>query len=277
VTGKTGIVRDPFYQAATLWKYANAIGWPAALRLRYCDCKARAGISQPHTRELKIKNSEFPVLIRTRASDRDVFGQVFVQREYEPIDLSSPKMILDLGANVGYSSAYFLSKYPATRVLAVEPDPGNYEVCCHNLAPFGTRAAVLHGAAWAERTKLALVRGTYRDGRDWSTQVKVATKTSAGSANIEAYDMCTLIGLCGVREIDLLKIDIEKSELELFSGDTAGWLPSIRNICIELHGPDCEEAFFRALAGYSYDLSRPGDLTICRNLKLLHCLPAKVT
>jgi FkbM family methyltransferase len=264
------VVRNPFYQVAALWDYANAIGWPAAIRLRYCDLKARASISQPHVREFKLKNSKFPILMRTHASDRDVLGQVFIQKEYEPIELSAPKMILDLGANVGYSSAYFLSKYPTARVLAVEPDPRNYEVCCHNLAPFGSRATVLHGAAWKERTKLVLDRGTYRDGRDWSTQVKPATEASALSANIDAYDMSTLVDLCEVNEIDLLKIDIEKSELELFSRDTASWLPRIRNLCIELHGADCEEVFFQALSSFSYDLTRPGDLTICSDLRLRH-------
>lgn len=263
------MVRNPFYQVAALYKYANAIGWPAAIRLRVCDLKTRTGISEPHALELKLKNSEFPILMRTHTSDRDVLGQVFIQKEYEPIELSNPKMILDLGANVGYSSAYFLSKYPTTNVLAVEPDPGNYEVCCRNLAPFGPRATVLHGAAWTERTKLVLDKGTFCDGREWSTQVKAATETSAGSADIDAYDMSTLIDLCRVRKIDLLKIDIEKSELELFSRSTEIWLPSVRNICIELHGPDCEEVFFGALSSYSYRLSRPGDLTICHHLQLL--------
>jgi FkbM family methyltransferase len=204
--------------------------------------------------------------MRGNTSDRDVLRQVFVQREYEPAELTRPKMILDLGANVGYTSAYFLSRYPAARVLAVEPDPGNYAACCRNLKPFGQRARVIHGAAWAECTKLALDKGTYRDGREWATQVRRAAETSA-EAEIDAYDMPALIDLCGAPEIDLLKIDIEKSELELFSLNTEGWLPRIKNICIELHGPDCEEVFFRALSNYSYEPGPPGDVTVCRNLR----------
>jgi hypothetical protein len=130
-------VRNPIYQLAALRKYARSIGWPAALLLRYRDFKDRVGMAGPQTRELRLKNSAFPILMRTQTSDRDVLGQVFIQQEYGRIELSKPRMILDLGANVGYSSAYFLSKYPETRVLAVEPDPSNYEVCRRNLAPFG--------------------------------------------------------------------------------------------------------------------------------------------
>jgi hypothetical protein len=95
----------------------------------------------------------------------------------------------------------------------------------------------------------------------------MATETSAAPADIDAYDVSTLIGLCHVPEIDLLKIDIEKSELELFSRNTESWLPRVRNLCIELHGADCEEIFFRAVSIYSYDSGLQGDLTLCHNLR----------
>jgi FkbM family methyltransferase len=262
------VVRNPFYQAAALWKYARAIGWSAAVRLRYNDLKARAGISKPSSLELRLKNSKFPLLMRTLTSDREVLEQVFIQREYEVAELSQPKMILDLGANVGYSSAYFLSRYGSASVLAVEPDPGNYAVCCRNLAPFGQRAKVIHGAAWVECTKLVLDKGTHGDGREWATQVRVATETSAALAHIDAFDLPTLIDMCPVPEIDLLKIDIERSEIELFSRNTENWLSHVRNLCIELHGPDCEAVFYRALSDYSYNLSHTGELTVCSDLRI---------
>jgi hypothetical protein len=41
----------------------------------------------------------------------------------------------------------------------------------------------------------------------------------------------------------------------------------VRNICIELHGPDCREVFLRALETFEYDLEYSGELTICRNLR----------
>ena len=103
------MVRDPFYQIAELRRYAQAIGWPAAMRLRYCDVQVRTGLCKPFSLELKLKNSEFPVLMRTHTSDRDVLRQVFIQGEYQAVELSNPKTIIDLGANVGFASAYFLS------------------------------------------------------------------------------------------------------------------------------------------------------------------------
>jgi FkbM family methyltransferase len=253
---------------ATLRTYARAIGWSAALKLRFCDLRARIRAGGASCLKLKPTNSAHPVLMRTRTSDREVLGQVFIQREYEALRLNQPKMILDLGANVGYSSAYFLSRYPTASVLAIEPDHGNYAVCCQNLEPYGSRAKVVHGAAWSERSKLVVDRGTWRDGREWTAQVRLAKEGNVSSESVDGYDMLSLVGLSGATEIDLLKIDIEKSELELFSRNTESWLPRIRNLCIELHGPDCEAIFFRALADYFYDLSQTGELTVCSDLRV---------
>jgi len=262
------VVKNPFYQFALIRTYARTIGWSAAIRLRYFDLQVRAHISKTPQVQIKVKNANHPLFMRLGTSDREVLGQIFIEEEYRPMVLSRPQAIIDLGANVGYSSAYFLSRYPNATVLAVEPDPGNYAICVSNLAPFGGRSKTVLGAAWPESSKLALDRGAWRDGREWSTQVKSAGGEASASTCVEGYDIPALIQLSGFAEIDLLKIDIEKSEIELFSRNTGRWLPRVRNICIELHGPDCEAIFFRALSDYSYDLSRSNELTICRNLRL---------
>jgi FkbM family methyltransferase len=206
--------------------------------------------------------------MRTQTSDRQVFGQVFIEDAYGPVALSSPRTIFDLGANVGYASAYFLTKYPDARVLALEPDPRNFEICQRNLALFGENARVLPLAVWPERSKLVLDYGVFRDGREWSTQVRkpFAGEDLTPQREVEAYDIPALLETCGTTEVDLVKIDIERSEAQLFSRNTAAWLPFVRNLCIELHDDECKRVFFGALHDYSYELTYAGDLTFCNNL-----------
>ena len=199
------------------------------------------------------------------SSDLDVFRQIFISQEYLSLrSLKDVSLELDLGANVGYSSAYFLSCFPNSRVVAVEPDDRNVQVCSVNLKPYGDRVLLLHGAVWRECTRLCLSRGTFGDGREWATQVVQSSQGGAG--DVQAWDVGTLIDLAGSAEVDLLKIDIEGAELAVFGETAKQWLPRVRGICIELHGPECHQAFFNALAEFDYELERSGELIICKNL-----------
>jgi FkbM family methyltransferase len=201
------------------------------------------------------------------SSDLTVFKQIFQFEEYACLlDIPSPRLIVDLGANVGYSSAYFLSCFPTATLLAVEPDPSNFEICCKNLAPYGSRAQIVLGAVWSNRSRLVLSRGTFGDGCEWATQVR-QSEGKEDQATVEGWDIPSLLDLAGSKQIDLLKVDIERSELDLFGGGSSSWLPQVRNICIELHGEDCKDVFLGALKDFEYDLGYSGELTICRNLR----------
>lgn len=264
-------VRGPLAQFRTLRTHAATIGWSAAFWVRLHDVMLRRLNFKPALAiQLKPKNAIYSLRMRTgKSSDREVLGQIFINSDYEAVALTSPLSIIDLGANVGYTSAYFLSRYPLAKVLAVEPDPDNFLICQRNLAPFGARATVLHGAAWSGVGSLAVKKGVFGDGREWATMVCAPTEAKTGDPIVQAYDIDSLIALTDSGEIDLLKIDIEGSERELFSRNTAAWLPKVKNICIELHGEECASAFFAALSEFAYEISRSGELTICNNLRRL--------
>jgi FkbM family methyltransferase len=251
-----------------LRRLQKSLGWRAALTYQYHRAKMRAGLPEPAALRIKPRHVRYPVSARLGgSSDMDVFNQIFLRDEYFCVrDLRSPRLILDLGANVGYASAYFLSRYPTSSVIAVEPDPANFAVCRANLAPYGRRAQAVPGAVWSTRSRLVLSRGTFGDGRDWACQVREA-EGSDEAASVEAWDIPSLMNLSKSEHIDLLKVDIEGSEVNLFDAGSAAWLPKVRNICIELHGEHCEAAFFRALQGFKYERGEFGELTVCSNLR----------
>ena len=126
----------------------------------------------------------------------------------------------------------------------------------------------MHGAVWSTPAMLRLVRGKFHDGREWATQVDEMIQGERPSAGIQAWDVGSLIDMSGETMVDLLKIDIERAELSVFGESAGSWLHRVRNICIELHGKDCEEVFFNALKNFDYELGRKGELTVCRNLRL---------
>ena len=225
--------------------------------------RAAAELRSP-TRETTLEIGEHPtVLLRIGTSDYDVFVQVFAQSEYGALpDSVVPGLIVDCGANVGYAAVYLLDKYRNAELIAIEPDPANAELARRNLAAYASRATVVQGAVWSHAAPLRMLRGQFRDGREWAFQVE---EVPAGTTpEMRGIDLGELIGS---RTVELLKIDIERAELELFTRPCP-WLASVRNIAIELHDEACSEAFHCALAPYEYDESSEGDLTYCCNLRL---------
>jgi len=250
-----------------LVKWWGTVGTPSTFQWLLVRLGRAFKVCRPAIWHSRPRQTIHPLAVRLRgSSDLEVFSQIFIYEEYLCLrNLANVSLVLDLGANVGYSSAYFLSCFPNSRVVAVEPDDQNLDVCRCNLKPYGDRVLLLHGAVWSEPAALCLSRGSYADGREWATQV--VQPLSDGLGNIHAWDVCSLIDMAGAAEVDLLKVDIERSELVIFGGTAKKWLPRVRNICIELHGPDCEETFFNALAGFDYELGHSGELTICRNVR----------
>ena len=199
-----------------------------------------------------------------QSSDLAVFSQIFIEREYECLNLIDGDLILDLGANVGYSSAYFLSRYPKSPLIAVEPDPSNSALLERNLAPYGSRATVIQAAVWSRATNLSIRAEQYRDGDPWTRQVE-----ERKNGDIAGVDIPSLLALSQRNKIGLLKMDVEGAEVVIFSGKCA-WLDQVDRIAIELHDDsafgNATEVFYNAIRGQNFKISQSSDLTICSRL-----------
>lgn len=214
---------------------------------------------------LYVKGFKHPIWARYGTSDSQAFHQIFIRQEYSSLsDLKSPSLIVDCGTNVGYSAIYFLNKYPNAYLTAVEPDVNNFKVCEKNLLAYSGRVSLLNSAIWSNKAGLIICKGQYRDGLEWSTQVREIQGNE--EPDIYAIDISSLLEKSGFESIDILKIDIERAEIEIFSRNYENWLNKVKNIIIELHDEECEKIFFEALSMYKYDLSRDGDLTVCKNI-----------
>lgn len=216
-----------------------------------------------HVKKLQPSFLAHPLNLRTKTSDFFVFRQIMIENEYEPLKDLRIATVLDLGANIGLASAWFLNQFPQAEVLAVEAASDNYAVCRENLAPYGKRARVLHGAAWSRKTMLTLRSRTCTA----DNHVKEPTSGDAESTQVQGWDIPGLIEMSGFDYIDLLKIDIEGAEAEIFSSGSSAWMGRVRNLCIELHGEACRNTFVQALADYDFDLTRSGELDICTNIR----------
>jgi FkbM family methyltransferase len=210
---------------------------------------------------VSTRAAAFPLLCRPGTSDEEVFSQVFIAGEYSCINPpGEPRFILDCGANVGYTAAYLLTRFPTAFLLAVEPDPGNAEILGQNLLPYGNRARVLNTAVWSHKVGMVLSTTPFRDGREWARQVREAKEGE--SPQMFATDIGTLIVKSGYQRVGILKIDIEGAEQVIFGRDCSSWLPLVDSIAIELHSTDATTVFTNALRHAPFALSQHGDITL---------------
>jgi FkbM family methyltransferase len=256
-------------------KYRRKLGFLEGLRWSLAKAADRRGlIHKPVSiRPYWLRRK---VLVRMAgSSDVELFENIFLGGELDfwrsPLK-NSPRLVLDLGANVGYVSAVFLSLFPSAFVLAVEPDPANLAICRRTLAPYTGRAKLVEGAVWHSPGQLVLSRGTFGDGREWATEVRPAGDGEV--ASVTAWDIPSLLKMCPEGDVDLLKIDIEGSERSLFSQNVDEWLPRVRNLCIEIHGPECGRAVESALARYLYRMVRAGEYTLFLDIEPRGDVPA---
>jgi len=210
--------------------------------------------------KLTSRQLDFPVYARRGTSDLSVFHQIFVEREYSCIDsLKVEGLIVDLGANVGYSSSYFLSRFPKSNVIAIEPDGGNLDCALMNTNPYGTRCRVIRAAIWPLDEKLAFQNETMGTGHEWGRKLKPSP-----SGEVDTITMPEVItGHGGIERIALLKVDIEGAEVDLFGHGADKWIDKVDNIVAELHGEEARRVFFNAISHRKFWISECGELTVC--------------
>jgi FkbM family methyltransferase len=196
--------------------------------------------------------------VRKKTSDLNVFRQIFALEQYKNRSLEGMKIesIVDLGANIGLSALYYKMTFPGAKVLAVEPEIGNYNMMLKNLQGLDN-VHCLNNAIWNSSKSL----GVYDRGLgEYGFIVSEENPKEIGS--IKSLTIDEIMENYNLSKIDLLKIDIEGSEKELFALNFESWLPKVGCIVIELHDwmrSGCASSFFKAISPYNYDVSFKGE------------------
>jgi FkbM family methyltransferase len=167
-----------------------------------------------------------------------------VREEYGQLNAAAPKTMIDAGAYIGDTSAYFLSRYPELAVVALEPDAANYSLAQRNLCPYGPRARLLN-VALASADGHAPMSGAY-DGAHLSDNGNV----------VKAMTIPAVMELMGWQRVSVLKVDIEGAEVDVIGACAKAWLGLIDWVIIELHGQAIESNVLANLRRNGFD-TRP--------------------
>lgn len=240
------------------WAAAAALGWANYARLRGPAPRAGAPL-----RRVRLPGYAHPLYYRPSGSDPLVIRQVFGRRDYAcALGRPDVRFVLDCGANIGCATFFLLSHYPDARAVVVEPDAANMALCRKNLEPWGDRVTFVESGVWSASVPLVVERGAFRDGAEWSIQVRPARPGEA--PDLTALTVPDLLARAGFPRADILKMDVEAAEAEVFDDRAPEWLARVGTLVIELHGPACEAAVRGALAGFRYEAARSGELSVFR-------------
>lgn len=227
-------------------KYRSVLTTRSCLRLRAALVAERAGrIGHRDTLSIRLK-SPHPVDVRFRPSSNDIYtlDEVFFEQVYRPVleVRPAPHTMIDLGANIGLSSLYFLRLSPGLRVFAVEPDPHNVELLRQNLGEYNAagRTKVVQAAVWATDGP---VRFAPPAELGHVNQGSVREGDGHGGLEVTGLTPATLIAQSGFDQVDLLKVDVEGGERHLFAGDT-DWLARVNCLAVEFHDDSRVESGF---------------------------------
>ena len=284
--GGHGHEKAQYYDALMRGRLAGAIAWRASTLSLYQQCfglwrgalfTLLVNLPGGHFRNRTVKafvpGSRRSLLVRLGTSDVLVFKNIFYDEEYEWHFTDPPRVVVDAGGYTGLSAAWFAGRYSDAKIIAIEPSTSNFDLLRRNTAGL-PNILPRHAALWGSSGSVGLTD----PGLDaWGFRVRQPEGESH-----EAQDLLTteqvdaLTGEDVFREysidrIDLLKLDIEGSEVEVFASPS-GWIKGVDAICLELHDrfrPGCSRAFFAAVGGLAIEVWHSESVLVVRDEKQL--------
>ncbi|MBN8623652.1 MAG: FkbM family methyltransferase [Flavobacteriales bacterium] len=164
----------------------------------------------------------------------EVFTSDFYKFESDDLD----PVIIDCGANVGFSVLYFKITHPGAKIYAFEPDSKNYGFLQKNIQSY----------RWENDVFPYKTLVSDSDGFEFFEELgNAGSKIVEESPNATYIKKIRLLSFLNEldKDIDFLKLDIEGSEFQVVP-DLKPWYPRIKRIYIEFH---CENSDFQ----YIYD------------------------
>jgi FkbM family methyltransferase len=172
--------------------------------------------------------------------------ELFIQESYKGCD-PAPATVLDLGSNIGMSILLFKSLWPECSVVGVEASPDSFAILEQNVRGLSS---------------VAVMNRAVSDQSGEVTFYSVPGSLVGSTNKLRGRGDATLVKAVPLSEfitgpLDLLKIDIEGSEITAFAElEASEKMPLISQMIVEYHHHNPGE--WHSLAGFLARLERCG-------------------
>lgn len=226
---------------------------------------------------LNVNNTFKLVLRNQNFSDYEVFKQIFNIGEYNVVlnmlrlntHFKEKKVIIDAGANVGYTSIFFSNYLENLKIYAIEPSLTNFEILKKNidLKSSPEDFKIYHRALSEKPNSVYKIERNFGDKKDWAI-----TTHEDIEGDIEGITLKEIIQENSLNYISLLKIDIEGAERFLFKKDNDfSFLNITEIIAIEIHDKfPIREDIYEILKSHGFLIFNTSETTIGLNQNVLN-------
>jgi FkbM family methyltransferase len=208
-------------------------------------------LKNPQSTFINIPGYDQKFYIRPNSKDKSIFNHIILEEDYDIELRYDPKVIIDCGSYTGFSSVFFAKKYPKAKIICLEPDASNFSFLKKNTAKYDN-IFIYNKAIWHTKTSLRL-ENIDKDKCSVFVSEKVSDDNKFNH-EIESVTINDLLVEHNVSDIDILKLDIEGAEKELFINNHE-WLKNVKTLVIELHDrkrAGCSKALFAALQKFDF-------------------------
>jgi phthiocerol/phenolphthiocerol synthesis type-I polyketide synthase E len=209
---------------------------------------------------------------QNEAETRHFFEDIFEHRSYVKHGIRIPKgaTVFDVGGNIGLFTLFAHTEAPDARIYTFEPAPPLFELLQRNVAEHRVRAELFNigissreheapftfyprssgmssfhaNEAEEKHILMTIIANQQRMGMADMDQILaqpeelLGVRFEATTFTARLRRLGDVIRELGVERIDLLKVDVQKSELEVLEGLDEGDWPRIAQIVIEVHDID---------------------------------------
>ena len=207
----------------------------------------------------RLRWSGRDVFYRSGTTDPFVLYQVLLKggrkAEYYVPPAIRPRTILDIGSNIGASIIYFHHRFPDAKIFGFEPHPDTFRILKQNVADLPGVTVFKYGLG-ASQQRLA-VRADKVNYGAFNTRGRFKDRGApAAPVECEVRRLDEVLRELGITQVDLLKIDCEGAEGDVFSTLPDEILNQCQWIVGEFHDHTGFEVLARLAPHFHLDLKK---------------------
>ena len=191
-----------------------------------------------------LKWNNYNIMYRKGTMDEYILHEVLNMKCYDVYKevISNPSVIIDLGAHIGSFTLKTLYDNPQAKMWSWEINPENYNLLQLNVTENNLldRCKIYNYGA-GKYAILRVISSAMLNTGSATLKEVCKNKDEKFMTIVATMDLESIFDITGHKEIDLVKCDIERAELEIFPELSKDIIRRVKCYIMELHNDDSEE------------------------------------